>query len=101
MTDGALDILYGRTPAAVRRSIATVLYRTLTQSGVDAALAQYREISKTRASEFVMGDAQLIRLGNELAAENRKADAVRILEFAAQEFPQSAAGRLLQELNKR
>ena len=101
MTDGVIDILYGRTPAAVRRPVATVLYKTLIDSGVDAAIAQYREISKTRASEFAMGDAQLIRLGNELAADNRKADAVRILELAAQEFPQSAAGRLLQELNKR
>ena len=101
MTAGALDILYGRTPAAVRRPVATVLYRTVTQSGVDAAIAQYREISKTRAAEFVMGDAQLIRLGNELAADNRKADAVKILELAAQEFPQSRAGQILKELNKR
>ena len=101
MTDGAIDILYGRTPPAVRRPVAPVLYKTLTQSGVDAAIAQYREISKTRAAEFVMGDAQLIRLGNELAADNRKGDAVRILELAAQEFPQSRAGQILKELNKR
>jgi CubicO group peptidase (beta-lactamase class C family) len=101
MTDGAIEILYGRTPSPVRRPIATVLYKTVTQSGVDAAVAQYREISKTRAAEFVMGDAQLIRLGNELAADDRKADAVRIFELAAQEFPQSRAGQLLKELNKR
>jgi CubicO group peptidase (beta-lactamase class C family) len=101
MTEGALDILYGRTPPVVRRPIAAVLYKTLTQSGVDAAVAQYREISKMRAAEFVMGDAQLIRLGNELAADDRKADAVRIFELAAQEFPQSRAGQLLKELDKR
>jgi CubicO group peptidase (beta-lactamase class C family) len=101
MTDGAIDILYGRTPTAVRRPVATVLYKTVTQSGVDAAIAQYREIGKTRAAEFDIGDAQLIRLGNELAADNRKADAVKILELAVQEFPQSRAGQVLKELNKR
>jgi hypothetical protein len=78
-----------------------VLYKTVTQSGVDAAIAQYREIGKTRAAEFDIGDAQLIRLGNELAADNRKADAVKILELAVQEFPQSRAGQVLKELNKR
>ena len=91
MTEGALDILYGRTPVPARKSIATVLYKTVVDSGVTAAIAQYRDIKQTRASEFNMAEDQLIRLGNELTEEKRSSDAARILELNVEVFPLSAA----------
>jgi CubicO group peptidase (beta-lactamase class C family) len=90
MADGILDILYGRTPPAVKRPVAPLLYETIQTSGVEAAVARYREIAATRASEFDLGAGQLTRLAAELAAGKRAADAEAILGFAAETFPSNA-----------
>ena len=91
MTEGTLDILYGRTPAPARKPIAAALYKTIVGSDVTAAIAQYRDLRQTRASEYNMAEEQLIRLGNELVADDRAADAVKILELNVEVFPKSAA----------
>jgi len=90
MVTGVIDLLYGRTPAAPRKPVARALYETILAADVKTAIAQYREIAKTRAAEFDMGEGQLVRLGNELVADERPADAVQVLLLNVDVFPSSA-----------
>ncbi len=93
ISEGILDILYGRQPAPPRRPIASQLYETIGQQGVAAAIAEYRQIGKTRAAEFNMTEGQLNRLGHELLQDKRIAEAVEIFKLNVEVFPASANTR--------
>jgi CubicO group peptidase (beta-lactamase class C family) len=90
ISDGILDILYGRTPPPAKRPVGSLLYETLTASGVAAAVAQYHEIRKTRADEFDVSPVQLNRLGSELLAQKRMRDAIEIFKVNVEVLPKSA-----------
>jgi len=87
---GILDILYGRTPAAPRPSVARELYDVLRQGDVAAAVARYREWKQARAEELDFGEAQLNRLGYELLEAQRPAEAIEFFRLNVEAFPESA-----------
>lgn len=87
--EGIADVLYERKPAPPKKAIAAALYQTIAKSGVAAAVAEYRQIKKSRAAEFEMGEGQLARLGDELLREKRAAEAVEILKLNVELFPLS------------
>jgi CubicO group peptidase (beta-lactamase class C family) len=91
MSEGILDIVYGRTPAPPQRPIAARLYETIGKSGIAAAVAEYREIAKTRAGPAGNAlEGQLNRLGYELLQEKRTAEAIEIFKLNVEAFPRSA-----------
>jgi Photosynthetic reaction centre cytochrome C subunit/Galactose oxidase, central domain len=76
-------------PITLLDTLSTILYG----QGADSALA-VRERIRTRYSgqmAYDLSDVPLRELGAHLQTANRIADAVRILEAAAREFPNSAA----------
>ena len=87
ISDGIMDILYGRTPPPARRPVATVLYETDRKSGIAAAVAQYRKIKNTQPSEYDLSAGQLNRLGAELLAQKRAGDAIDIFKLNVEAFP--------------
>jgi CubicO group peptidase (beta-lactamase class C family) len=87
MTDGIVDILYGRTPPSPRRPVGRLLYETIRTSGVQAAVAQYRELKSASPSSYDLSFGQLARLGVELLDQKRAADAVEILKLSVEAFP--------------
>ena len=91
MYEGILDILYGRTPVPAKRPVASLLYETAQKSGVAAALAQYREIKTKHASEYDLSVDQLNRLGTELLAQKRTADAIEIFKLNVEAYPMDAS----------
>jgi CubicO group peptidase (beta-lactamase class C family) len=90
MSEGITDILYGRVPPPPKRSLAMTLYDTVTKRGTAAAIAEYRDIKKNRASEFELGEGQLNRLGYELLRAKRVPEAIEIFTLNVEMFPASA-----------
>jgi CubicO group peptidase (beta-lactamase class C family) len=86
---GIADILYGRTPAAVKQPVAPVLYDTIETAGVSAAVARYRELKANRAAEFDLTEPELRRLGYELLRQKRAADAIEIFTLNVEAFPEN------------
>ena len=95
MSEGVMDILYGRTAPPAKRPLARALHETILKSGIAAAVQQYREIKKSRASDYDLGLIQLLRLGNELLAQKRNADAVEIFKLNVEAFPAVAPLHLM------
>ncbi len=89
MTDGILDILYGRTPPNVRRPVGPLLYDTIHKSDVKAAVAQYREIRNTNASAYDLSVGQLNRLAVELLDQKRARDAIEIAKLSVEVVPKN------------
>jgi tetratricopeptide (TPR) repeat protein len=90
MTDGIVDVLYGRTPPSPRRPVGRLLYETIRTSGVQAAVAQYRDIKSASPTSYDLSIGQLARLGVELLDQKRAADAVEILKLNVEAFPKNA-----------
>jgi hypothetical protein len=63
---GIGDILYGREPQPSKRSVGRVLNPTIREKGIDAAVAQYREIKAENPPDYDLDDEELHRLGYSL-----------------------------------
>ena len=88
MADGILDLLHGRTPAPPRRPISEELATTIAAQGVDAAIAQYRELIKGK-DPFDAEEAQLNVLGYQLLGEGKADAAIAIFTLNVERFPDS------------
>ncbi|HEU0300622.1 MAG TPA: c-type cytochrome, partial [Longimicrobium sp.] len=91
-------------PQMLEDSLATVARRL----GADSAVAAYRALRTQYYGRFTydFGERSLSTLAQRLAAEGRQADARRILELNAEQFPNSAGvayelGRVLEALGER
>ena len=71
----------------IPKSIAASILRPLHERGVSAALARYRELKMTAAKDYIFNPNELNRIGYALLHKGRVADAVRIWEFNAREYP--------------
>ena len=87
---GVINILYGRPPEPPKRSIAEIMLKTLGEKGLDAAIAQYRELKKTASSGYNFDEGQLNELGYKLMQQNKTKEAVAILRLNAEVFPKSS-----------
>jgi CubicO group peptidase (beta-lactamase class C family) len=75
------NILAGKPYALPRPSVAVAMYKALLKSGIDAAIAQYRNEA---------GENELNMLGYQLTSINRMADAIRIFTLNTVEHPTSS-----------
>ncbi len=90
MTQGIGDILYRREPQPPRRSIARALRTTIREGGVEAAIAQYRDIKANKPQDYEVGVQELNQLGYSLLQEGRTDDAIAILKLNVESFPKSS-----------
>ncbi len=72
------------------QSLATVLYKTATEKGVDAAIQQYRELKAAKPDAYDFKEDQLNNLGYWLLMDKQTKGAIKILKLNAELFPKSA-----------
>jgi len=71
-------------------ALSQVLSRTLTEKGLDAAVAQYRELKATGFGDLFVNEGELNNLGYRLLRERRPREAIEILKLNVEAYPQSA-----------
>ena len=64
------------------------LRRTIRASGVEAAVAQYRELRKGQPDRYDFGEPELNALGYEMLFTGRVKDAVEIFKLNVEMYPQ-------------
>jgi hypothetical protein len=77
------------TVAPPKPSLADALGDVVMHESLDAAIARYREWRKERPDAFDYSESQLNALGYALLKHGRAADAVRIFELNAEQYPAS------------
>ncbi len=90
IASGILDVLYGRTPPAPKRSIAAALRPVIDSDGVDAALARYRSLKRDRPDAYDFSEGELNLLGYALLRDGRTADAIAVFALNVEMFPDSS-----------
>lgn len=87
MSQKIASILYGKPYEPPRRDIGEALISTVMEKGVQAAVAQYRELKATKAEEYDFSEPQLNTLGYQLLGMGRVADAIEIFKLNVEMFP--------------
>ena len=70
--------------------IAQMLFGTVTEKGVEAAIKQYRDLKTKEAGAYDFGEEQLNNLGYYLIGMKKFKDAIAILKLNVEVFPKSA-----------
>lgn len=86
---GIRFILYGKEPAVPKRDLGRDLGETLVNRGVDATVARYHELKRTKANDYAFDERALNSLGSMALQKGRNADAIAILQLNAEEYPTS------------
>jgi len=89
MAKGIRAILYHQEPATPKRQLALVLGPIVVEHGVDAAIAQYRQLKSSNPDAYDFTEGSLTQLGFRLFNADRLADAIAIFKLNAEQFPKS------------
>ena len=90
---GIRAVLDGKSPALPRKPAAPELYKTYQASGLDAALKQAGEMKDGKP--YDAGEQELERLGGQLLATGKAADALTLAKTIAESAPKSVGAATL------
>ena len=82
------NILYNQPYDPPKMSIADVLMKTITEKGVAAGIAQYRELKTKQATEYDFSEPELNTLGYRLLQTGKVKEAVEIFKLNVEAYPQ-------------
>ena len=83
-------ILYGQEPSAPKGSPVHDLRETLRTRGLDAMIAQYKELGRSSSTKYIFNDGALNRIGYDLLERNRVSDAITVFKLNAEGYPKVA-----------
>jgi CubicO group peptidase (beta-lactamase class C family) len=83
-------ILYDQPYEPPKASIAPVLDKTIREKGVEAAIAEYRDLKAKQAATYDFGENELNQLGYQLMRTSKVKEAVEIFKLNVEAYPQSA-----------
>ena len=83
-------ILYGQEPSAPKGSPVHDLRETLRTRGLDAMIAQYKELGSSSSIKYIFNDGALNRIGYDLLERDRVSDAITVFQLNAEEYPKVA-----------
>lgn len=89
MAQSIASILYGKPHRQPRVPISNVVQKTISEKGVAAAIAEYRELKSTRAAEFDFGESELNSLGYALLASEKIKDAIEVFKLNVEMYPKA------------
>lgn len=87
ITNSIISILNGQSYDAPKKSIAETLYKTATEKGGAAAVAEYRRIKTENPAIYDFSEPELNTLGYQLLGQERTKDAIEIFKLNVEMFP--------------
>jgi tetratricopeptide (TPR) repeat protein len=90
ISQGITDILYNQPYQKPKNPIAETLLSIIEKNGINAALAQYRELKRKQFDFYVFAYNELNSLGYELINRNKIKEAIEIFKLNVEAYPQSS-----------
>lgn len=85
------NILAGKPYVLPKQSGAEKLYKTIRDSGIQAAMSTYNDLKNEKNSDYDLGETELNTLGYQLLyADKRVKDAIAVFKLNATEHPASS-----------
>lgn len=83
-------ILYDQPYELPKMSGADLLLKTILEKGVDAGVAQYRDLKTKQSSTYELGETELNTLGYQLLGAGKPKEAITIFKLNVEAYPQSS-----------
>ena len=85
------NILAGKPFVLPEQSGAEILYKTIHDSGIQAAMNTYRDLKNTKSADYDLGETELNTLGYQLLYGDKKVkEAIAVFKLNANEHPVSS-----------
>jgi CubicO group peptidase (beta-lactamase class C family) len=84
------NILYNQPYEAPKMPIAEVLHKTINEKGIEAGLAQYRDLKSRQANVYDFREPELNSLGYQLMRERKLKEAIEIFKLNVEEYPKGS-----------
>jgi len=89
LSDSIARILYNQPYEPPKISIVSVLGKTIAEKGIEAGIAQYRDLKAKQASTYDFAEAELNQLGYQLLRSGKAREAIEIFKLNVEAYPQA------------
>jgi CubicO group peptidase (beta-lactamase class C family) len=88
LSDSISKILYNQAYEQPKISIVPVLGKTIAEKGIEAGIAQYRDLKAKQAATYDFAEPELNQLGYQLLRSGKAKEAIEIFELNVEAYPQ-------------
>ena len=88
LSDSISKILYNQPYDPPKMSIISTLDNTIRQKGIDAGIAEYREMKAKQSATYDFAEPELNRLGYNLLRSGKIKEAIEIFKLNVEAYPQ-------------
>lgn len=88
LSDSLAKIMYNQPYNLPSPSIAALLEKTIAEKGIEAAVAQYRELKTKQPTAYNFGESELNTLGYRLMSMGKLKEAVEVFKLNVEVYPQ-------------
>jgi CubicO group peptidase (beta-lactamase class C family) len=89
LSDSIAKIIYNQPYEQPRISLVPVLDKTIAEKGIEAGIAQYRDLKAKQATTYDFAEAELNRLGYQLLRNGKTKEAIEIFKLNVEAYPQA------------
>lgn len=89
LSDTIGKILYNQPYEPPKMSIIALLDKTINEKGIEAAIAQYRELKAKQSATYEFAETELNQLGYQLLRSGKVKEAVQIFKLNVEAYPQA------------
>ena len=83
-------ILYNQPYEQPKMSIVATLEKTIVEKGIQAGIAQYRDLKTNQAATYDFAEPELNQLGYQLLRSGKTREAIEIFKLNVEAYPQAA-----------
>jgi len=88
LSDSIARILYNQPYEPPKISIVSVLGKTIAEKGIEAGIAQYRDLKAKQAATYDFAEPELNQLGYQLLRSGKAREAIEIFKLNVEAYPQ-------------
>jgi tetratricopeptide (TPR) repeat protein len=89
LSDSIARIIYNQPYESPKISIVPVLNKTIAEKGIEAGVAQYRELKAKQGATYDFAEGELNRLGYQLLQSGKSKEAIEIFKLNVEAYPQA------------
>ncbi len=87
LSDTIGKILYNQPYDPPKMSIISVLHKTITEKGIEAGIAQYRDLKANQSATYDFIEPELNQLGYQLLRTGKSKEAIEIFKLNVEAYP--------------
>ena len=88
LSDSIAKILYNQPYEPPKISVVSVIEKTIAEKGIEAGIAQYRDLKAKQTATYDFAEPELNRLGYQLLRTGKPKDAIEIFKLNVEAYPQ-------------